>query len=393
MKSFRSIKNIYKLLFVIIIIDSHSTYSKNFKKFGDYEITKTKFVLEKISNGFNYPWGLTFIDKNHLLITEKNGKLYKVNIVSGKKEIINHSIASIPYKSKSLFSQQGGLLDVLYHDGFIYFSYSHNFYNSRNDRKFSKNSSTAIARGKLIGNEIKNLQILLIAQPKLKPNKHWGSRIIIKDDYLYASFGERDQGMISQDGTKHPGSIVRIFTDGGTPNDNPKFKNRPNWLPEIYLIGVRNPQGMAISPNDGEIYFSQHGPRGGDNISKVKYGVNFGWKDIAWGGTEYNGSKIGDVPFKDKYEKYIASWVPSMGIGNFQFYNGETFPEWKGDIILTSTAAETLFRLDFNNNKITNEEIILEGKIGRIRDLEINQKGDIYLIVDEENSSLWKISK
>ena len=261
------------------------------------------------------------------------------------------------------------------------------------DNKPSKASSTAIARGRLVNNEIIDLQILLLAHPKLHINKHFGSRIAIKDDMLFVSFGERDEGMIAQDPTKHPGSIIRIKTNGDIPQDNPKFKGHDNWLPEIYQIGVRNPQGMTVSPHDGEVYFSNHGPRGGDFIGKINFAGNYGWKEIAWGGTEYTGIKIGKVPFKKKYNKPIKTWVPSMAIGNINFYYGKIFPEWEGDLFLSATKAQMLIRLDFENNKIVNEEIILEDTIGRIRDFEIDQKGNIFLISDESNSELWKLSR
>ena len=191
----------------------------------------------------------------------------------------------------------------------------------------------------------------------------------------------------------HPGSIIRINKDGTLPHDNPAFKNNPEWLPEIYSIGVRNPQGIAISPYNGEVLFSQHGPRGGDNIAKVLSGGNYGWNEVAWGGTEYSGRKIGDTPFKKKFVKPIKVWVPSIAVGNIGFYNGKAFKEWNGDLLVTATKTEMLLRLDYFDGNIVGEEIILQGEIGRIRDFEIDNKGEIYIIVDEENSSLWKLSK
>ncbi len=373
---------------------SESSSSEKISNYRKYKTSQVKYKLEKVASSFDYPWGLTFIDKDNLLVTEKNGRLVKVNVKTGKTLDINHNIQSIRYDGESIAYQQGGLLDVYSHnDGHIYFSYSHDFKETIGaDKKPSKSSSTAIARGKLSGNEIKNLEILLVGKPKIHTNKHFGSRIVIKDDYLFAGFGERDAGMIAQDPTQHPGSIIRIKKDGSIPIDNPTFKDHPEWLPEIYLIGVRNPQGMAISPHNQEIYFSQHGPMGGDNISKVTYAANFGWKDVAWGGSEYSGKKIGNVPFKDKYNKPIITWVPSMAIGNIQFYHGNAFPEWKGDLIVSATKAQMLLRLNFENNQIVDKEIILKDKIGRIRDFEIDHNGNIFIITDESNSSLWRIS-
>jgi len=210
---------------------------------------------------------------------------------------------------------------------------------------------------------------------------------------LYAGFGERGLGMIAQDPSKHPGSIIRINIDGSIPKDNPHHTNKPNWLPEIYQIGVRNPQGMAISPKNKKIYFSQHGPRGGDNIGILKKSGNYGWKVVAWGGTEYYGAKIGTEPFKKKYDLPIISWVPSIGVGQINFYSGNTFPEWDGNLIVSATKAGLLFRLVLENDKVVEQEIILNNEIGRIRDFEVGANGDIFLIVDDNDSSLWHLSR
>ncbi len=354
----------------------------NFKK---YPQTQIGFKLSEFIKGLNYPWGITFIDKENLIITEKNGGILKVNIVTKEVIKIKHQIKSIPFDG----SDQGGLLDVLYNDGYLYFSYSH-AHEEINKKKYS---STAIARGKLIKDEIKDFEILLIGKPMLTRNIHWGSRIIIHNNHLYAGFGERGLGMIAQDPSKHPGSIIRINIDGSIPKNNPSNKNKPNWLPEIYQIGVRNPQGMAISPLNQKIYFSQHGPRGGDNIGILKKGGNFGWKDVAWGGKEYYGAKIGTKPFKKKYNLPIVSWVPSIGVGQINFYSGNTFPEWNGNLLVSATKAGLLLRLVFENNKINEQEIIINQDIGRIRDFEIGPDGNIFLVIDDENSSLWRLSR
>lgn len=381
-KSFISIIIIFDLQFIMA--------NERIRNYKDYKVTKTNFKLSKVIEGLNYPWGLTFINDENLLITEKNGRILKVNI--NKKDVteIKHNIQSIRYDGGG---SQGGLLDILYHKGYVYFSYSHDHSSNLKNVKKYKYSNTAIARGELLGDKVKNLEILLIGIPKLSVNKHWGSRLVIKDNHLYASFGERGKGMIAQDPTKHPGSIIRINIDGSIPKDNPAFKSHPSWLPEIYQIGVRNPQGMALSPHDDEIYFSQHGPMGGDNIGKVKYAGNFGWKDIAWGGKEYTWVKIGSAPFKEEYDKPILAWVPSMAIGQIAFYTGNTFPEWEGDLIGSATKAGLLFRLDYEKNLIVDEEIILDQDIGRIRDFEVDSKGNIFIVVDDEGSSLWKLSK
>ena len=377
-------KYFINFLLFFFFIPIHSVANKDFSDFKKYKTTNSIFKLEKISNGLNYPWGITFIDENNLIITEKNGGLIKINKMNGQISKIKHKIKNIEYKKFT--NTQGGLLDVLYHRGFLYFSYSRSF-----SDKGIEGSSTVIARGKLVEDKIIKLKILFISKPFSKKNIHWGSRLIIKDNFLYASIGERGLGMIAQDPTKHPGSIIRINLDGTIPNDNPVFLDKPNWLPEIFLIGVRNPQGMAISPNDEEIYFSQHGPRGGDNIGIIIKGGNYGWKDIAWGGTEYYGAKIGSSAFKKKYNEPVISWVPSIGVGQINFYKGQTFSEWNDDMLVSSTKKGLLIKLKIEKNIIIDEEIIINKSIGRIRDFEIDTKGDIYLITDDFNSSLWRL--
>ncbi len=383
------------ICFLIFLGLSSPKSEENFSNYKKYGLTKTKFKLDIIAKELNHPWALTFIDNQHVVVTEKSGGLYKINISTGKKHAIKHAIQHIGYDGGSLAYSQGGLLDAYFNnqDGYIYFTYSHDFRELHIDGKPTKSSSTAIARGKLKQDQIIDLEVLLIAKPKLLTNKHFGSRISIKDGMLFASFGERDQGMIAQDPTKHPGSIIRIKTNGSIPKDNPKFNGKDTWLKEIYTIGVRNPQGMTISPHDGEVYFSNHGPRGGDHIGKVKAGANYGWKYIAWGGSEYSGFTIGDAPFKKEYDKPVVTWVPSMAISSIQFYEGDVFPEWQGDLIVSSLNGKSLIRLNYENNNIIGEEIIFKDKIGRIRDFEIDTQGNIYLVSDSPRSNLWKLSK
>ncbi len=381
------------IFFLIVFFFSINAYSLEFSDYRKYKKTKESFIVKELfNNRLSFPWGMTFIDEGTLLISEKHGRILKLDLATKNISIIEHKIPFLQFNG----SGQGGLLDIYFHnDNYLYFTYSHDFNKSKDSLTKSNGSSTAIARGKLDGNKIEDFETLLIAKPGFKKNKHWGSRIIIKNNQLYAGFGERDEGMVAQDPSKHPGSIIRINTDGSVPNDNPAFVGYDKWLPEIFQIGLRNPQGITISPHNDKIYISQHGPRGGDNIGMVTSGGNFGWKDIAWGGTEYSGFKIGKEAFKNIYDKPLISWVPSIGIGNIAFYKGKMFPEWEGDLIISATKAKLLARLILNDDKIIHvESIIYENKkIGRVRDFEIDKDGNIFLITDEENSSLWIISR
>ena len=334
--------------------------------------------LSEISSNLNEPWGMTFIDDDNLLITEKTGEIIRIDMKTGEKHSIDHDLDFFYYG-------QGGLLDILYKDDYVYVSYSE-------DREQGK-SSTSIARGFYNKDKIifKNI---FRAEPPISSGYHFGSRIIIKNNFLYASIGERGKGMIAQDITNHPGSIIRIHIDGSIPKDNPKFVNKPEWLPEVFQIGIRNPQGMYLSPFDDEVYISNHGANGGDFFGKVEFAGNYGWKIIGWGGTNYIGTKIGDgTAWKPNFTKPLWTWTPSIAPSNILIYNGDLYPEWKGDVFVTSLKYKTLYKLDFKNNEVLNQKIIFEDQIGRIRDIEINSKGEIFLINSDSNASLWKMSK
>ena len=202
--------------------------------------------------------------------------------------------------------------------------------------------------------------------------------------------GERGEGMIAQDPSKHPGSIIRIHLDGTIPKNNPKFEGKDDWLPEIYQIGVRNPQGLTFSEFDGNIYMSNHGAKGGDWFGQVKKGENYGWKILGWGGTNYSGSPIGPK-WMPGYTKAIQYWVPSIATSAITIYNGKEFKEWKGHALITSLKDKSLRKLNFNDLSDVKEEIIFKEKIGRIRDIQVHPvSGKLYFLSE---NSLWLMEK
>ena len=197
--------------------------------------------------------------------------------------------------------------------------------------------------------------------------------------------------MIAQDASKHPGSIIRINLDGSIPKDNPKFKGKKNWLPEIYQIGVRNPQGMALSPFDNKIYMTNHGAKGGDWFGTANQGENYGWKILGWGGTNYSGTKIGPK-WKPGFTKAIKYWVPSIAVSAMAIYKGDEFKEWNGDALITSLKDQSLRKIKFKDNEFISEQIIFQGNIGRIRDIKIQKEtGELYMLSD--NGELWRMYK
>ena len=151
---------------------------------------------------------------------------------------------------------------------------------------------------------------------------------------------------------------------------------------------------MYLSPLDNKVYISNHGAKGGDFIGEVRFGENYGWKIIGWGGTNYSGTKIGDgSAWKPGFTKPLWTWTPSIAVSNILIYAGEAFPEWMGNVLVTSLKYRSLYRLEFEKGKIVNEYLVFEDKIGRIRDIDANSKGELFLINAEGNASLWKLEK
>ncbi|MBD1132947.1 PQQ-dependent sugar dehydrogenase [Pelagibacterales bacterium SAG-MED45] len=358
-QNYPKVKKYFSLIIIFFLISS-KCFSENYK-------------FKQIVN-LNNPWGSTFINDNEIIITEKSGKIKIININS--KEILE-----VKHNLNFLEHGQGGLLDIIYQDGLVWISYSEN----RGDWK----TSTTIAKAKLNKTEL-NFKNIFQANPPIESGYHFGSRLAIKGDYLFASAGERGQGMIAQDPTKHPGSIIRIHKDGSIPKDNPKFEGKSNWLPEIYQIGIRNPQGLSLSPYDGKIYLSNHGAKGGDWFGEAKKGENYGWKILGWGGRNYSGTKIGPK-WKPGFTKAIQYWVPSIATSAIVIYKGEEFQEWNGNALITSLKDKSLRKLIFNDLSNVQEEIIFKNKIGRIRDIQVHPKsGKIYFLA---GNNFWLMEK
>ena len=206
-------------------------------------------------------------------------------------------------------------------------------------------------------------------------------RLNILNDYV-------DHFIISEARFSHSGAKKEIKFDI---NKFPKFKDKKKWLPEIYQIGVRNPQGLTLSPFDGKIYISNHGARGGDWFGEVKEGENYGWKILGWGGTNYSGTKIGPK-WKTGFTKAIQYWVPSIATSAITIYKGEEFKEWNGYALVTSLKDMSLRKLNFSDKKNVKEDIIFKGNIGRIRDIKIQpDTGKLFFLSDD--GSLWQMKK
>ena len=332
------------LISIIILAQTSNLKSEDFK-------------LIQLISGLDNPWSLTFKNQNEILITEKSGQILLADLKNNMIKKINHNL-------KILKDGQGGLLEILYYNSTIFVAYSEN--------RGKGKSSTTVASA-IFDDENLKFNNIFRAEPPINSGYHFGSRLVIKDNFLFITAGERGEGMIAQDPTKHPGSIIRIHLDGKIPKDNPKFNGKPNWLPEIYQIGVRNPQGMDLSTYDDKIYLTNHGAKGGDWFGEVKYGENYGWKILGWGGTNYSGTKIGPK-WKKGFTKAIKYWVPSIAVSSMVIYKGDEFKVWNGDALITSLRDKSLRKINFKDNKFLDEKIIFKDSIGRIRDIEIQKK-------------------
>ncbi len=331
--------------------------------------------LTPILEDLNKPWSVTLKSNSELLITEKSGNIIFFN---KKKNIIK----KIPHNLKVLEDGQGGLLDILFRDQKVYVSYSED----RGDGKSS--TSVAVANYNL---DLLNFNNIFQAEPPIASGYHFGSRLVIRKDKLYVSVGERGKGIIAQDPKKHPGSIIRINLDGSIPKDNPKFLDKKKeWLPEIYQIGIRNVQGMALSPYDGEIYMTNHGARGGDWFGLLFKGGNYGWDKLYWGGTKYSGLP-GGPKWLPGFDKPIKYYVPSIATSAMLIYKGKEFSEWNGKALISALKDQSIRLLTFKNNQFIKEEIIFKDEIGRIRDIKIDNEGRILVLTDQ--GGLWLMSR
>ena len=330
--------------------------------------------LSKIKDGFQSPWSLSIVDEGKFLITEKSGNIILFNEAANNTKKIEHNL--------NIFEDgQGGLLDIFYENNFVYVTYSENI-----SKGFT---STSLAKAKY-NEDVLNFKNLFRSEPPIKSGYHFGSRIVIKEDDIFISSGERGGGVIAQDTSKHPGSIIRIKKNGSIPKDNPKFIDKTSWLPEIYQIGIRNVQGMCLSPFDNNIYMTNHGARGGDWFGKVNIGGNYGWDKLYWGGTKYSGLP-GGPEWLPGYDKPIKYYVPSIATSACLIYNGDEFKDWNGEALIASLKNQSLRRLKFKGNEFIDEQIIFKNTIGRIRDVKQEKDGKILMLSDY--GELWRMTR
>lgn len=336
------------------------------------------FRVVQVAEGLEHPWSLAFLPDGRFLVTERPGRMR----IIGKDGRVGAPLDGVP---EVFHEGQGGLLDVILDPDFsnnhsIYFSYS---------AAVDGGATTRIAAAELTEGGLQDVHALFTAKTPPSTSRHFGSRLAIgPDDMLYITVGDRGRDETAQNLSFHSGKVMRIGKDGSVPEDNP-FVGRDGALPEIYTYGNRNPQGLTVTPG-GAIWAHEHGPRGGDEINVIEPGRNFGWPLVTYG-RAYSGLPIGDGTEKDGTTQPIKYYVPSIAPSGMDFYEGDRFPGWQGDLFIGALVLTHLNRLEIEDGKIVGEERLLEDKGWRIRDVRAGPDGFLYLLTDEDNGKLIRL--
>jgi glucose/arabinose dehydrogenase len=337
-----------------------------------------QFVVVEVASGLGRPWALAFLPDGDLLVTERDGRLRRVR--DGVLEPA--PLAGTPAVAAS---GQGGLLDVVLHPDFesnrwLYLSYS-----GRQGRR----SNTSVMRARYGPDGLSEQEVIFEANPSLRSSKHFGSRLAFgPNGLLYVTVGERGERWRAQTADDHYGSVLRLEDDGSAPPDNPFAAGQ--GLPEIFSVGHRNPQGLAVQPETGQIYAHEHGPRGGDELNLIEAGVNYGWPQASLG-REYSGRRIPDGLDEPGIRQPLWHWTPSIAPSGMAFYDGEAFPAWRGNLFVGALKYELLVRLELVDGRVVHEERLLRRQLGRIRDVRLGPDGLIYLLTDERKGAIYRL--
>ncbi|MGE0238044.1 MAG: PQQ-dependent sugar dehydrogenase [Parvibaculaceae bacterium] len=351
-----------------------------------FDSEKGKISVDRIAEGLSHPWAIDFLPDGNMIVTERQGKMRIVTKAGG----LGDPLKGLPDVDAG---GQGGLLDVALHPNFarnrlVYWSYS---------EKGRGGNSTAVAHGRLSedGTALVDVKVIFAQKPKVPSRLHFGSRLVFDGKgNLFVTLGERSRERYrgqAQDLKSHLGKVVRLTEEGGVPSDNP-FVNKPDALPEIWSYGHRNPQAAAINPATGALWEIEHGPRGGDEINLPEPGKNYGWPIVSYG-VNYSGTLVGsgkkEMP---GMEPPIYQWTPVISPSGMSFYTADLFPQWKGNLFVGGLSARALVRLELDGNKVTHEERLLRELGLRIRDVAQGPDGALYVVTDEDEGEVFRIS-
>lgn len=349
---------------------------------SDYRVR----VVEQ-AGGLANPWGIAFLPGGDMLVTERAGRLR----ILRKGVLDPEPIPGVPEVRRTIL---GGLLGVLPHPEFatnrtIYLSYSKGI--------DDQHSTTAVARAVFDGKSLTSLEDIFVANTRSTSPTNFGGRMVFdRDGYLYLTVGERQEQYRAQDGMDHGGKVLRLRDDGSVPPDNP-FVGKPGFLPEIYSLGHRSPQGLAVHPETGAVWENEHGPLGGDEINIVAPGRNYGWPLVTYG-KDYDGTPVSDLTSRADLEPPLMYWVPSIAISGLSFYTGDAFAEWRGNAFVGSMMQGRIRwtghiqRVTFNEagQPITREPILVELR-QRVRDVQPGPDGFLYVLTDQNPGVILRL--
>jgi len=337
------------------------------------------FRIVTVAEGLVNPWSMAFLPGGDLLITERPGRLRIVRNGSLQPEPIG-GVPAVRARG------QGGLLEVALHPDYadnrlVYLTFS-------KPNADGGEGTTAVVRGRLENDRLVDVQEIFEARAWSGGGNHFGSRLAFDGrGHLFITVGDRGvrpnlataNSHPAQDLTNHQGTVIRLHDDGRVPADNP-FVGRSDALPEIWSYGHRNLQGFTIHPETGDVWETEHGPQGGDELNLVQPGRNYGWPVIGQG-VNYGGDVIHRGTSQEGMEQPVHYWVPSIATSGLMLYTGDRFPNWRGNLFVGGLAGQQLARLTLDGRRVTDEETLLRG-YGRIRDVRQGPDGFIYLALD-----------
>jgi glucose/arabinose dehydrogenase len=339
------------------------------------------YKVTEIAKGLDHPWSIAFLPDGSLLVTERAGRLRLIK----NGQLQTQPISGVPPVHTG---GQGGLFDVVLHPKFaqnslLYLTYAHGT---------NEANATRVAMARFDGAALQDLKVIFEATPAKDTNNHYGARLAFLADGTFAltigdGFEYREK---AQDLTSDLGKIVRLNEDGSIPKDNP-FVGRANARPEIFSLGHRNPQGLALDAETGRLYETEHGPKGGDEINIIDAGRNYGWPVITYG-LDYSGAVISPYTARAGLEQPIVQWTPSIAPSGLAIYRGDKFPGWRGDLFAGALAHQHLRRIDLSDlGEVVGEERLLTDLGQRIRDVRVGPDGFIYVATDEEDGLVLRI--
>jgi len=330
--------------------------------------------IEQIASGLDIPWGMSFISDNQLLVTERSGGVRLLDVSSGDVR----SLSNVP---EVLAQGQGGLMDVAVSpdydkDGWIYFTYV-------KDVDIDSDGATVLARAKLVDDTFRDWQELLVTKSATDKTYHFGSRIVFDSDgHVFFGVGDRGVRDNGQDLSNHAGSIMRLNRDGSVPADNPFSKNK-KFLPEVWSVGHRNPQGLAFDTNNDRLWEIEHGPRGGDEINLIRAGANYGWPVISFGKEYWGPFDVGEGTHHDGMEQPKKVYIPSIAPGSLLLYTGDALPAWQGNLFAGALKLQHINRIVLSKEgAVIKEQRLLEDLDERIRALVQSPQGWIFFSTD-----------